>query len=96
MVKKLNNSGRSSKRSIKENLSEREQLDNLEYVFDHLLEAWDDFSNVMLSAYIDSDLLDEIISEDYPFDRSFEDVDVDVHNWLAYCANRIRDKKWNR
>ena len=95
MVKKLNNSRRSSKRSIKENLSEKDQLDNLQYVFDHLLEAWGEFSDVVLSADIDNDLLDEIITEDYPFDRSFDEVDIDVYNWLDDCASRIRNKKWN-
>lgn len=95
MVRKLNNSRRSSKKSIKENLSEKEQLDNLQYVFDHLLEAWGEFSDVVLSAYVDNDLLDEIITEDYPFDRSFDEVDIDVNTWLAHCAGRIRNKKWN-
>ena len=87
-----------SKRKMRESFddwSEEQQLDNLQYVFEHLLEAWDDFSDVVLSAYIDNDLLDEIITKDYPFDSSFEDVDVDVHNWLDDCAVRIRKKKWN-
>lgn len=95
MVRKLNNSRRSSKKSIKENLSEKEQLDNLKYVFDHLLEAWGKFSDVVLSAYVDNDLLDEIITEDYPFDRSFDEVDIDVYNWLDDCITRIIDKKRN-
>ena len=95
MVKKLNNRERSIKRSIKENLSEKEQLDNLKYVFDHLLEAWGEFSDVVLSAYVDNDLLDEIITEDYPFDRSFDEVDIDVYNWLDDCITRIIDKKRN-
>lgn len=95
MIKKLNDSGRSRKRSIKEDWSERQQLDNLKYAFDHLLEAWGEFSDVVLSAYVDNDLLDEIITEDYPFDRSFEEVDIDVYNWLDDCISRIVDKERN-
>lgn len=88
----------SIKRKMRESfddLSEEQQLDNLQYVFDHLLEAWGEFSDVVLSAYVDNDLLDEIITEDYPFDRSFDEVDIDVYNWLDNCASRIRNKKWN-
>ena len=93
MVKKLNNSERSIKRSIKEDWSEKEQLDNLEYVVDHLLEAWEDFSDVVLSAYIDNDLLDGIIVEDYPFDRSLDEVYIDVNNWLNDCITRVVEKQ---
>ena len=74
-----------SKKKMRESFddwSEEQQLDNLQYVFDHLLEAWGEFSDVVLSAYVDNDLLDEIITEDYPFDRSFDEVDIDVHNCL--------------
>ena len=95
MVNKLNNRGRSSKKSIKEDWSESKQLDNLKYAFENLAEAWYNFSDVALSAYIDYDLLDEIITEDYPFDRSFDEVDIDVHYWLDDCINRIIDKKRN-
>ena len=87
-----------SKRKMRESFddwSEEQQLDNLKYVFDHLLEAWGDFSDVVLSAYVDNDLLDEIIVEDYPFDRSFEEVYIDVYNWLDDCIGRIVDKERN-
>lgn len=87
-----------SKRKMRESFddwSERQQLDNLKYAFDHLLEAWGEFSDVVLSVYVDNDLLDEIITEDYPFDRSFEEVDIDVYNWLNDCISRIVDKKRN-
>ena len=58
------------------------------YALNHLIEAWNDCNDILLDARIDGDLLDDIIVEDYPFDRSLEEMDIDVSNWLDDCITR--------
>ena len=87
---------RATKRSMRESFddwSEEEQLSNIKYVLDHLIEAWNDCNDILLDARIDNDLLDEIIAEDYPFDRSLDEVYIDVDNWLNDCITRVVEKQ---
>ena len=82
---------RINKRSMKESFddwSEEEQLSKINYALNHLIEAWNDCNDILLDARIDGDLLDDIIVEDYPFDRSLEEMDIDVSNWLDDCITR--------
>ena len=68
--------------------SEEEQLSKINYALSQLIEAWNDCNDILLDARIDGDLLDDIIVEDYPFDRSLEEMDIDVSNWLDDCITR--------
>ena len=80
-----------SKRKMRESFddwSEEEQLSKINFALNLLIEAWDDCNDLLLDARIDGDLLEDIIAEDYPFDRSLEEMDIDVSNWLDDCITR--------
>ena len=87
---------RVNKRSMRESFydwSEEEQLSKINFALNLLIEAWDDCNDLLLDARIDGDLLEDIIAEDYPFDRSLEEMDVDVNNWLYDCITRVVEKQ---
>lgn len=44
---------------------------------------------------VDLDFLNEIISPEYPFDKDFDELVVDVLMWKDDCIDRIIDKKRN-
>lgn len=85
-----------SKRSMRESFddwSEEEQLWKIRKALSNILSVLRGYSDNLFDARIDNDLLDEIIAEDYPFDRSLDEVYIDVDNWLNDCITRVVEKQ---
>ena len=92
MVKRLNERKRSMKESY---ASEKEQLDRINYMLDKVVEVMSDFASLCQDARIDDDLLDEIIVEDYPFDKSLDEACLDIADWAYDSASKAREKLWD-
>ena len=87
---------RINKKSMRESFddwSEEEQLWKIRKALSNILSVLRGYSDNLFDARIDNDLLDEIIAEDYPFDRSLDEVYIDVNNWLNDCITRVVEKQ---
>ena len=47
------------------------------------------FANITTQWYVDTELCDDVLEPDFPFDRSFDEVSRDVFSWVESAVEEL-------